>query len=125
MWVFYNPNPSGNLVGDCVIRAISAVMNQDWETTYLDLLSQGYILKDMPSANWVWGTYLYNHGFRSHTISEYTKRKYTVKDFVKDCPECTGILAIGTHAVAIKDGNYYDSWDSGDEVPIYYWKKEV
>ena len=21
-------------------------------------------------------------------------------------------------------GDYFDTWDSGQEVPIYYWKKE-
>jgi hypothetical protein len=34
------------------------------------------------------------------------------------------ILAIPGHAVAIVDGAYFDSFDSGNEVPIYYWKKE-
>jgi hypothetical protein len=34
------------------------------------------------------------------------------------------MLATGTHVVAVIDGNYYDTWDSGDEVPIALWKKE-
>ena len=29
----------------------------------------------------------------------------------------------GGHVVAVEDGNYYDIWDSGDEVPTYYWMK--
>jgi len=36
-----------------------------------------------------------------------------------------GILATGTHVIAVGDGNYYDTWDSGQEVPIYYWRKEI
>ena len=28
------------------------------------------------------------------------------------------------HVVCVKDGNYYDTWQSGDEVPIYAWVKE-
>ena len=50
---------------------------------------------------------------------------YTVKDFCKDHPVGTYILATGSHVVTVVDGNYYDTWDSGTEVPIYYWKKEI
>ena len=28
------------------------------------------------------------------------------------------------NVIAVIDGDYYDSWDSGNEVPIYYWKQE-
>ena len=48
-----NVNPSGKRVGDCVIRAISTIMDTDWERTYTDLMLEGYALKDMPSANYV------------------------------------------------------------------------
>ena len=27
--------------------------------------------------------------------------------------------------VALIDGDWWDAWDSGDEVPVYYWQKEV
>lgn len=27
--------------------------------------------------------------------------------------------------VSVVDGDYYDAWDSGKEVPVYYWHKEV
>ena len=57
-FIQYNPNPQGNRVGDCTIRAISKLLNQDWNTTYIELCLQGYILKDMPSANNIWGSYL-------------------------------------------------------------------
>ena len=49
---------------------------------------------------------------------------YTVKRFCADNPELTGILATGTHVIAVANGNYYDTWDSGEEVPIYYWRLE-
>ena len=29
-----------------------------------------------------------------------------------------------TILICIEDGNYYDTWDSGDEIPIYYWKEK-
>lgn len=48
---YYNPNPLGLSVGDCTIRAISKIIERDWKQTYLRLVSQGYKMYDMPSAN--------------------------------------------------------------------------
>lgn len=28
-WQYYNPNPKDNLVGDCVIRALTLALNED------------------------------------------------------------------------------------------------
>ena len=123
-FVQVNPNPDELLTGDCVIRAISIATDKSWDETYLALMTYGFRLKDIPNANWVWGVYLHNLGFRPYLISDYVNGRYTVRDFVEDCPDCTGILATGTHVVAVKQGDYLDTWDSGDEVPLYYWKKE-
>ena len=46
MWVEYNPNPIDIRVGDCVIRAISKVLDQDWEKTFIDLCVQGFMMCD-------------------------------------------------------------------------------
>ena len=29
-----------------------------------------------------------------------------------------------SNAVGVIDGDYYDTWDSGNEIPIFYWRKE-
>lgn len=123
-YVNYNPNPVRKLVGDCVIRAISKSLNKDWEDTYLDIVMKGYVMHDMPSSNDVWGTYLLEHGFKRYVIPDTCPQCYTVAHFVRDNPDLTGILATGTHVIAVGEGNYYDTWDSGNEVPIYYWRKE-
>ncbi len=54
MYVFYNPNPSKKLVGDCVIRGISKLTNQDWKDVHLELCLQSYAMDDIPSSNAVW-----------------------------------------------------------------------
>lgn len=124
-YVNYNPNPKRKLVGDCVIRAISKIMDKDWEDTYLDIMMQGFSMYDMPSSNDVWGTYLHDNGFKRYVIPDTCPNCYTVHQFVTDNPDLTGILATGTHVIAVSDGNYYDTWDSGNEIPIYYWRKEI
>lgn len=122
-WETYNPNPSKNRVGDCVVRAISKALRQDWETTYAGLTVYGFMLHDMPNANWIWGAYLEDEGFKQRVIDKHGKRIYTVEDFCNDHPKGTFILAIDSHVVCVVDGKYYDSWDSGKEIPIYYWTK--
>lgn len=119
---FYNPNPTRQRVGDCTIRAICKATGKRWETVYVILCSFGFSTWDMPSANMVWGQYLRDIGFRRYLIDDDTG-KYTVEDFCRDHPKGTYILAVDGHVVCVVDGFYFDSWDSGQEIPIYYWTK--
>lgn len=123
-YVYFNPNPSGKRVGDCVIRAISKLTGRDWLTTYLNIAMKGYELYDMPSSNNVWGAYLRQCGYRRFVISDSCPDCYTIKEFCIDNPVGKYLLATGSHVVTVIDGNYFDAWDSGDEVPIYCWTKE-
>lgn len=123
MFVEFNPNPNGKHVGDCVVRAICKVMNESWERVYIELCLQGFMMSDMPSANHVWGNYLKGKGFKQVLLREDCAECYSVKDFCNEYPDGEYILATGTHVVAVEDGNYYDAWDSGDEIPIYYFER--
>lgn len=99
-------------------------MDKSWESTYLDIVMQGYNMYDMPSSNVVWSAYLRLEGYDRYTIPNNCPNCYTVRDFCRDNPEGKFLLATGTHVVAVIDGNYLDTWDSGDEIPIYYFTKE-
>lgn len=123
-YIYYNPNPSKKLVGDCVIRAISKVTGLKWEQVHFDLCLESFQMDDMPSSNAVWGAYLYKMDFRKYVIPDTCPNCYSVKRFCQDHPRGTYLIATGTHVIAVKNGNYYDTWDSGDEVPIYYFRKE-
>lgn len=120
-WVKYNANPAGKRVGDCTVRAICKATGQDWETVYAGITAYGFIIHDMPSANHVWGAYLRSKGFSRHIVDDHGEDRYTVSDFCRDNPKGTYILSIDGHVVCVVDGKYYDSWDSGEEIPIYYW----
>lgn len=124
-WKQYNPNPIKNNVGDCTVRAISKALNQDWETTYAGLSFMGFSLSDMPSANRVWSEYLRRKGFKRYIIPNEYPCDYTVNDFAIDNPEGIYVLALDGHVVTVVDGYYWDSWDSGNEIPLYYWSRGV
>lgn len=124
MFIHRNPNPNGSYVGDCVIRALSIAMQKPWYDVYVDLCLQGLMMYDMPSSNRVWNEYLKTEGYTRHVIPSDCPGCYTVRDFCGEHFKGTYILGTGTHVIAVINGNYFDTWDSGDESPIYYWTKE-
>ena len=124
-YVYYNPNPYQRRgIGDCTIRCLAKALNTSWDSAYIELASQGFFLKDMPSSNIVLNSYLHSKGFRRYAISNLCPDCYTFRDFAKDHPKGTFIVGTGTHVACIKDSNLYDSWNSTDETPIFYWKRE-
>lgn len=124
MYISYNANPDGNRVIDCTVRAISTVLNQTWEQTYAGMVVEGMAIYNMPSANVVWSNYLKRKSFKRYIIPDNLPEDYSVRDFCRDNPKGTFLLALSGHVVAVIDGNYYDTWDSGDEIPIYYWHRK-
>lgn len=121
-----NINPEKKLVGDCVVRAIGVVTDKDWDDVYLDLcLGKGFVMKQMPSENSVWGAYLHDLGFKRHTIDDTCPDCYTVRQFAEDHPTGRYVLGTGSHAIGVIDGTYFDTTDTGDEVPQYYFEKEI
>lgn len=123
-YIYYNANPYNNFNIDCTVRAISVLLDQPWDKTYDDICAVGKEMKMMPSTNRVWGAYLKRRGYRPYFIPDTCPDCYTVKDFCYDNPYGEYLLALDQHVVAVIDGDYYDTWNSGNEVPFYYWKKE-
>ena len=123
-FVKVNPNPYGRVTGDCVIRAITIAQNCSWDDVYLALSVQGFQIGDWGNSNDVWGSYLKQQGYKRNIIPNTCPDCYTVRDFAEDHKFGTFILCTGTHVVTVINGDYYDAWDSGNEVPIYFWEKE-
>lgn len=123
MFRFYNPNPKNRSIEDCVIRAISKVTNQSWDDTFIGVTMAAFTVKDMPSSGRAWGEYLKDIGFERTNIPNSCPNCYTVRDFCSDNRFGTFLLVTNSHVVAAVDGNYYDTWDSGDEIVISFWKR--
>lgn len=102
---------------------------KSWDETFLWITVECLIHHDMPEQNYVWADFLKLMGFKKYLLPDTCPSCYTVSDFCRDFPSGTYLLVIinyqyGGHVVAVKDGDYYDIWDSGGEVPSYFWAKE-
>lgn len=122
MWIRCNPNPLGKQTSDCVVRAIAVATSQSWRQVYRDLCSLGGIECEMPNANYLWGMYLKEHGAEQFLLPDDCPMCITVRAFCEKYPEGIYVIGTGSHAVAVIDGDWYDSWDSGSEVPSYFWR---
>lgn len=123
-WQHYNPSPTGRNVGDCAVRAVAKALDLDWETAYAMIAKNGFLMGDMPSSNSVWGSVLREHGFARYSIPSECPDCYTIENFADENHAGLYVVGTGNHVVCIKDGTVYDSWNSLQEVPQYYWHKK-
>ena len=134
MFIRLNENPFGLDTGDCVIRAISTALNYNWFMVHDELSFLSRQMADMPSSNRVWKQYLRNKGLIEREAQNTCPNCLTVEQFCRQHPKGRYILSTceytkardnlivtGTHVVAVIDGNYYDTWDSGATVPLSYF----
>ena len=129
-YVYLNLNPLHKHTGDCVVRALSFALNQSWDDTYWQLCRKGFDQAEMPSWNSTWWGLLKDKNYRRYVIEDSCPDCYTVEDFCHDHPDGRYVLFIphsseqSGHVVAIEKGNLYDTWDSSQEIPLVYWRKE-
>ena len=107
---------------DCVIRAMCKVFNKKWLEVFDELVVIARKLQEMPNAKIVWKEYLKekNCTYVPIKVKKGSKRP-TVKSFAQNHKEGTYVLSVAHHVVAVKDGKYYDSWDSGSCSLYSYW----
>lgn len=121
MWKYYNPNPLEKNTGDCAVRALSKALDVPWYVAkiYLDVCSME--LAEVETSDLVWGRILDIHGFEIETL--YCQDGCTLEGFCQRNPKGTFVVKLPNHVVCVIDGCYFDSWDSGNENPIYCWRK--
>lgn len=121
IFVEYNNNPNNILVDDCVIRALSTALGKSWDNIYLELMIEGFKKKNYPNYNSIWWSYLEDRGYHRKLIPDTCPMCYTLKQFTKDRPRGIYIVGDGSHVVAVVDGVYVDTWDSGNIPVLYYF----
>ena len=121
MFILKNPNPKNKNVGDCSVRSICLAEGLNWDNAFLELSTMAAVEKDMPSSNEVIDKFLISKGYERFVCN--CPECYTIKKFCTEHPTGTFIVGTGTHVVCCKDGNYLDSWDSGNKIALYYYEK--
>lgn len=124
-YIFKNLNPAGLHVGDCAVRAVAEALGISWEKAYVGLCDYGLQMRELPNANSVWGKYLYDHDFKWQPVRSHFSEHYTVRRFCEDHPNGIYVIGCGNHVVVARNGCYMDTWDSGDETPLYYFYRRT
>ena len=123
MYIPFNSNPMGRRTDDCVIRAVSRAFDIDWIHAYDLITDAGRKRFDMPEANHVWIGFLAEQGYDLYPIQNSCPDCYTIRDFCRDHPDGTFIIGTGTHVVTAIDGDWYDTYNSGDLIPVFYLRR--
>lgn len=138
---YYNPNPKGKLVTDCVKRCLSKATGEAYIyiQRQLNAIHREFHTTDY-RAKKVWLTFIERHGYKKFSIpvKKGTPRT-TVADLARQQTANVNGLAnyriicrCAKHLVCIAEGKYWDTWDSGDccvytswLVPIHEEQKTV
>ena len=124
---YYQPNRKDlkDKYGDCVIRALTKLLDKDWMQVFDDLLPYARELQCMPNGKSCYSRYLTDHGYVYHGISNKKgSKRPTVDSFSRTHKNGRYFLNVAKHCVACIDGKYYDTWDSGECCIYGYWEKE-
>ena len=122
-YTYYNPNPVKNNTEDCAIRAVAKVLDISWEDSFIKLAGIAFSMGQTMNYNAVWSAVLRQNGFYKEIIPNTCPDCYTARDFCRDHNKGTYVLAFSNHVSAVIDGVIYDTVDTGDEIPMFYWEK--
>lgn len=102
---YYNANPMGRNIEDCVLRSISVLTNRSWEDVNDELsylaAKQGYMFDNVPFVE----DYLDD---RYERVCYYSK---TVGEFAKEHPYGKYAITMGGHITALINGVIIDTFD--------------
>lgn len=113
---YYQPNKKDlkDKYDDCVVRALTKVLNKDWIEVFDDLIKYAREMQCMPNSKQCYEQYLKDNGFVYVGISNKKgSKRPTVAQFSKEHKKGKYLVNVANHVVAIIDGKYYDTWDSG------------
>lgn len=118
----YNPNPRRASVGDCAVRAVAKALDIGWYESFALLAAEALEQCDLPSANNVFGAVLRKHGFQRENIPNECPDCYSVADFIREHTVGTYVVVLKNHVATVQDGALYDTWNSLDEIILYFWR---
>lgn len=127
MFLRENVNPKGWKCGDCVVRALTKLSGQDWNTTFRQLCEIGDKKCRMPNDEKVFIKWLQDNGYVEYKPYRVNGNQVDVKTLILYLDEKYKHykVAISTrkHLTCAIDGTVYDSWDVSRQRAGYYWLK--
>lgn len=114
---YYQPNEKNGMngAGDCSIRTLTKILGRGWKESFDELAAVAREEQCMPNTMLCIRKFLESRGFvyfRMENQGERRKKK-TVKEFASEHRIGKYILITKNHMLALIDGTYYDSFDSG------------
>ena len=128
-YVYFQPNEKDikDKVGDCQIRAFCKVLGITWLEAFDMTIPicrelQTYTIFDCDHKKTK--AAMERLGFKYTGISNKKGSvRPTVDEFAKSHPSGRYIVSVAHHVVAIVDGKYYDTWDSGYKSLYGFYEK--
>jgi hypothetical protein len=114
LFIKENINPLGKKTTDCVIRAIAKAEGKEWLEVFDILVKLARENYTIPNGKDNYKEYLEKYPKINvfHMVAN-KKKRYTVKEVSKW--QGTYIVQTARHLTTTIDGNYYDTWDSGNK----------
>lgn len=119
MYKYYNANPYGNDISDCVVRCLSVLTNRPWRVVYdelVDLAGDIGLMFD-----------------RVEFVEEYLDNRYprechyakTVGEFAKEHPYGKYAVTMNGHITAIINGIIIDTFDPSKRTMRCAWRVDI
>ena len=122
-FIYYNANPKNRKTSDCVIRAISKFLNQDYNKVLMEMVKlscdNGYAINSKEQID----IYLKSKGLiKNKQPRKKDNSKFTGIEFIEQDIDC--IAVIGSHHITcIMDNKIYDTWDCSNKCIGNYYTK--
>lgn len=125
MYKYFKSNKK-KTAGDCAVRAVMVVTGWDWYKAYDALCESGKKKMEMPSSLEAMESLLVKEGFSAMklTVLKGSKRP-TVKEIAEAYPTYNIIVSVAGHFVGCKNGDYFDTWDSGSKSVYKFFIKPL
>lgn len=130
-YTYFQPNKKDikDQVGDCQIRAFCKVLDIDWLAAFDMTIPicrelQTYTIFDCDLKKTKAAMETLGFTYTGISNKKGSKRP-TVDSFAKDHPTGRYIVSVSHHVVAVVDGKYYDTWDSGGKSLYGYYTKNA
>lgn len=117
-FIYYNVNPKGEQIGDCVIRAISLATNIDYYQIEQMLYEIGefYSCEELCVCCY---SYLLEDVFNLEPVECYGM---SVREFANSHPVGTYLIRMDAHLSTLINSNIYDIWNCSNEILTNAWR---